>query len=463
VTGVRIHPRSELEDWLTELPPLDGADDEPAAEDASDELIPDGDENASLDDANADDLDVDEGVEITEEEPAAEDDERWEADVGEPELDLEGVESAGPEGDAPLEAPGSEDGDLDIDDDLPASDEDAGEEGTSDPIEHSLDEELPALDADDEGDFEDDLLREVQLAASPKDTPRWADVLWEQTRPSRPLAWPLAEDDTVVAMSAAVAANSYVLAAASDGAVLLASLADSKTKFAARVVHPPVDDGGPLMLALSGAGHPAIWVSTRAGELAKSTDLGETWVRCAALGRPILALASREDGSVSVLARKGDAAELLTSADGTRWFAQRVTLELQTESHDGRVWVAHRGAAIAVGDAGGVSSARDGRHFTRLEGSAGATAGTFAGTTADAPLLLAGALIEGDDDLHLARVPRDGAVEIVAEIKPPVSDDEVSDLPRVWLLAWHDESQSVSVGLAGHLSTWAPRSVKSAR
>jgi len=76
VTGVRIHPRNELEDWLTELPPLDGSDNEPASEDSAEDLAIDEQDDASLDDANADDLDVDEGVEITEEEPAAEDDER---------------------------------------------------------------------------------------------------------------------------------------------------------------------------------------------------------------------------------------------------------------------------------------------------------------------------------------------------------------------------------------------------
>ncbi len=110
-----------------------------------------------------------------------------------------------------------------------------------------------------------------------------------------------------------------------------------------------------------------------------------------------------------------------------------------------------------------MSVARDGRHFVRLTGSEGATAGTFAGSTADAPLFLAGALIEGDDNLHLARVPRDGAVEIVGEIKPPVSDDDGDELLRVLLLSWHEKSQSVSVGLAAQVSTWVPRGVKSAR
>src|SRR5438094_673578 len=83
----------------------------------------------------------------------ADDDETWQADVGEPELDVTDGESSGPDADGPTDAPGEHDGDVEIADDLPSSEDDSGEEGTTDPIEHSLDEELPALDADDEGDF----------------------------------------------------------------------------------------------------------------------------------------------------------------------------------------------------------------------------------------------------------------------------------------------------------------------
>jgi hypothetical protein len=120
------------------------------------------------------------------------------------------------------------------------------------------------------------------------------------------------------------------------------------------------------------------------------------------------------------------------------------------------VWLAHRGSAIAVGDAGGVSVARDGRHFVRIADTAGATAGTFAGSTADAPLLLAGPLAEGDDTLHLARVPRDGAVEIVGEIKTIGSSHDASDPQRVQFLLWSGRRESVWVGLASHLCEWRP-------
>jgi len=48
-----------MEDWLTELPPLDGGDDEPDAEDGlTDDFVPDDTGDPSLDDAAADDLEV---------------------------------------------------------------------------------------------------------------------------------------------------------------------------------------------------------------------------------------------------------------------------------------------------------------------------------------------------------------------------------------------------------------------
>src|SRR5258708_25947760 len=89
-----MNPRNELDDWLTELPPLDGdEDDEPGAQDlVTDDLETDDGKPTSLDDASADDLEVDDDVDITEESSVSEDDDRWEADVGEAELDLCGDE-----------------------------------------------------------------------------------------------------------------------------------------------------------------------------------------------------------------------------------------------------------------------------------------------------------------------------------------------------------------------------------
>jgi hypothetical protein len=441
-----VSPRNELEEWLTELPPLDGGEDESEENEAiADDFVPDDGQDPSLDDAAADDLDVDEGVEIAEVESAESDDEHWQADVGEPELDVTDGEPSAIDGDGAAEP--SADGDFDIDDDLPASDDDAGEEGTTDPIEHSLDEDLPALDADDEGDFEDELMLDVRIPAASRSSVRWADALWEErTALARELTWVL-EEDEVASLCVALASAQEVVAAITERGALL--VLPGETDAPGRIAHVP--DKGSWLFALSGPGQPVLWAATRAGELAKSGDLGATWTRCPALGRPILTIGTRDDGALTVLARKADAVELLTSSDGARWFAQRVSIELNTD--EGRsIWMTHRGPCSAIGDAGGVSVSRDGRHFVRIPGSSGATAGAFAGPSPEAPLLLAG-MFESDEVIQLLRVPHEGDVEIVGEVKPPLVEN---DDPEVLALVWHDATETLRVAFASHLVTWGP-------
>jgi hypothetical protein len=438
-------PRNELEDWLTELPPLDGDEDEPdAGEGVADDVISEGDEDASLDDAAAEDLEVDEGIEITEEESANADDETWQADVGEPDLEVNEGEQTGPDADGP-EAPSDDEGDLEVTDNLPSSDDDAGEEGTTDPVEHSLDEDLPALDADDEGDFEDALMLEVNTSMSPTSL-RWADALWEERiAVLRTFAWPLPHD-AIVAASVAHPPAPEAVAAVAEGAVFVLLPGETKVRASADVLRASAGERA-LLVGFAGS---VLWVATRAGELAKSLDFGATWTRAAGLGRPAIALGAREEGSLSVLARNAETFELVTSSDGTRWFSQRVLGELGFDSAG--AWIAHAGMAAAIGDAGGVSVSRDGRHFTRIAASAGATAGVFAGSAPDAPLILAGAFTE-DGATELVRVTRDGDAEIVGELKSPGDDEEE---PRVLALVWHAPSETLHVIFATHVAVWGP-------
>jgi hypothetical protein len=218
-----------------------------------------------------------------------------------------------------------------------------------------------------------------------------------------------------------------------------------------------LDDGTPTFLAVAGR-HPVIWVAGRAGQLARSADFGHTWGRCAGLGRPVLALGTREDGSVSALARRGDVLEMLTSADGTRWFAQRISVEMPPASRgvNAAVWLSHRGPAIAVGHAGGVFISRDGKRFTKVGGSAGPMAGTFAGTGADSPLVFACASTQNDEAIQLVRVGFDGRAEIIAELVPADDADERVDPQKVLALVWDDAEGTVRVVFAAHLSAWGP-------
>lgn len=461
--------KTEVDDWLTELPPLDGDDDEPdSGNEVADDPLPEFADASTLDDTAAEDLDVDIGVEIPDEEPAIAgakpageaDDERWEADVGEPELDVVESESeVGAEGEPPAVA----DGDFDDHEDLPASDDDDGEEGTTDPIEHSLDQELPAMDADDEGDFEDALLLETSEIARDPESLRWADAAWsESSSLGRSFPWATSENDPVIAM-ASLAALDLIIGIARSGA-LFVSRDGGQTAARARgvfrdLVVPARDDDPPFVALAAGPGAKVVlWVANPAGQMASSHDFGESFRACAGFERPIVALATREDGSLGALARKGATMELLTSSDGATWFTQRVSGDvaaLASPKLPRARWMACRGVAVAVGDNLGALLSRDGRHFARVPGTAGATAGVFAGTDSRAPLVLSGAFGD-DDEVHLVRVAHDAPPEIVAEVAPGTTAGATSDASMVLGLAWLAEPGAVRVLLSGGAVVWGP-------
>ncbi len=457
--------KTEVEDWLTELPPLDGDDDERnTGDEVDDDPLPEV-LDSSLDDAAAEDLDVDIGVEIPDDEPGADGakaraaeaaDERWEADVGEPELDLVDDEPvAGAEGEPPAGG-----GDFDDHEDLPPSDDDDGEEGTSDPIEHSLDEELPAMDADDEGDFEDALLLEGREVAPDVESLRWADAAWsESSSLNTAFSWAANENDPLVAVSMLSALD--VLVALARSGALWVSRDGGKTATRARGAYESHGEPPFASLAASVSGKTALWIGHATGQLTVSRDLGESFQACPGVGWPLVALATREDGSVVALVRKGVALELLTSADGTTWFSERVSGDvaaLASPNVSRARWMACRGAAVAVGDNLGALISRDGKHFVRIPGTAGATAGTFAGADGRAPLMLAGALGD-DDELHLVRVAAGASAEIVGEIAPGTALGETGRGAVALGLAWLEERGAVRVLLFDGSVVWGPRSV----
>ena len=283
--------KSEVDDWLSELPPLDGADDEPTAEDGiHDDLLPDSEDDASLDDSTADDLEVDDGIDVADDEASAgEDDEHWEADVGEPELDLaDDTDDELADGDAS----GMGESDLELDDELPPSADDEGEEGTTDAVEQSIDEELPALDADDEGDFEDALLLETGLMDAPVEGTRWADEPWARVASAdRALVLAVPDDDAVAGMAMCVAPEFLVSVTVAGRLLVDGGTIGSRGGW----LLPPALAGGkagsPLLGLMRGDHSAVLCVVNRTGQLAQSIDLGRTWSAPADLGKSILALA----------------------------------------------------------------------------------------------------------------------------------------------------------------------------
>jgi hypothetical protein len=455
--------KGQADDWISELPPLDGADDEPTAEDGSHEdLLPDTDDDASLDDTTAEDLEVDDGVDIADDEPdAVEEDERWEADVGEPELDLaDDASDEGAEGDAS----GTGESDLDLDDDLPPSADDAGEEGTTDALEQSIDEELPMLDADDEGDFEDTLLLETGLmVAPPPEGPRFAREPWERLASAdRALDLAVPDDDAVASMAMCAAPDLLVVVTVA-GRVLVDG--DTNGSQGGRLLPPAlaISKAGPALIALARTdASPLLWAANRTGQLARSVDLGRTWSSPVDVAKPILAIALGADRSVVLLAAQGGEIELLTSIDGSLW-------DTKVARVDGRplpltaasAWLAVGASCWAIGDANGVWIARGGEDFRRFASSSTPTAGAFAGSGPDAPLLFAEASPDVEESTRLLRATRDAAVEILAEITPP--EDDRADAPSVSAMAWDEVSQSLRMAFSTTLCSIAPLRPPSSR
>jgi hypothetical protein len=439
--------KGEVDDWLSELPPLDGGEDEPAAEDGMhDELLPDGDEDASLDDSAADDLEVDDGVDIADDEPStAEDDERWEADVGEPELDLaDDANGEATDGDAP----GVSESDLDLDDDLPPSADDAGEEGTNDAVDQSIDEELPALDADDEGDFEDALLLETGLMVAPPEGPRWAADRWERVSSGdRTLALAVPDDDAVASMAMCVAPPLLVSVTAAGRLLVEGDAVDAR---AGRFVPSALLAGksGPPLLALRSADPSAVlWAASLGGLVARSTDLGRSWSPPVDVGKPVSALALGADGSLGLLAIRGETAEILTSTDGLNWVARPVAAGGVPFPLTGVCWLAVGTASFAIGDATGVWVARQDGDFVRVTSVSTTTTGLFIGSAPDAPLVFAEPGVDIDENARLVRVAGDGRVEILIEIAPPEADDR-SEPPSVVAMAWEESTDSLRVAFS---------------
>jgi len=448
--------KSEVDDWLSELPPLDGADDEPAAEDGLNEELPDSEEDASLDDATADDLEVDDGVDFADDEPSStDDDERWEADVGEPELDFaDDAKDEGAEGDVP----GVGESDLDLADDLPPSADDAGEEGTTDAIEQALDEELPALDADDEGDFEDALLLETGLMFTPPEGPRWSAERWERVPSAdRTLALAVPDDDAVAAI-AMCAAPDLVVSVTVAGRLLVDG--DAVASRAGRRLPTALAPGkaGPPVLGLARAGaSTVVWAANRTGRLARSDDLGRTWSPPVDVAKSILALAVGEGGSVVVLAEHVGTIEILTSSTGLEWdirpaLVEGRPLELGSAAS---AWLAVGGSSLAIGDASRVWIGQKGTDLRLVATSAVAGAGVFAGQGDDAPFVFVEAGTEADESMRLFRAARDGRVEVLAEIAAP--EDDRTDTPTVFAMAWDELSPSLRVAFATMVCTVAPR------
>lgn len=459
-------PVREDDDLLdVELPPMDADDEDVERDSVDDELELDAlDEDGDpLDDAEASDLDGGvEGSELDElDDDPRDTDADEEIDVGPLDDDLVGAE-AEPANGVELEAEGIR-GDDDEVDELDDGDDDLGEEGTREPVEDEVDEDaLPAIDADDDGEFDDaSLVGEAwddELAEAP--LPGWGDARWETrqgagaelpcravaTRDGRVVA--AGEAILVVDQGASVArrvgpeGGAQALALGEDGAALIATRRGQ-------------------LIALSPTGHATPLSAWRArhGGLALASTPGRAWAlelgADGALwslgGSPILVTMASERGVRAIAASGASLFALTNDAAGPRLERLRSDDEgWQPTRLDGaaraiaagagpRLAAAAQGRALAIAEpTRGLAVSRDGGASFRALGLVGVVAIAFAGEDEAAPALALVASSLGDG-VCLVEIPRDGTALRVAELPPRRS---ASRDPR------EDEPQEHAFGMA---------------
>lgn len=462
-------PPEEPESW-DELPEIDGGLDEPELEGPVDgePTIPllDEADARDRDDTNAYDLDIgvelDPGPEPAEEAPQAE----LVLDIGqllaeEDESSLELDDDSGPIG-------------FDVSagiQELPAPELGADDEGANDRFEDLVDEALPALDADEEGDFDDSLnisWFDPELARD-EALPEWSGVRWrehevpvvvsalsaatlvgstlvvagrelvvlEREKEVRRLG---VEGSTAISVVLGDTSRDSILYATALGRLLrrrLGASAEACDGWRA-VAGVSVTEAAHLELCQPSAALPSVLLArTSTGVLLRSTDFGSSFQRLD-FGGSVVALSSAMEPALVLIANAGRHT-LLRSDDAGASFR---TLELDPAARgpaQGRApLLCARNRVIAVADeARGLAVSYDGgAHFARIPGCANTTAlaiGTFGGV----PTLWLSAFDEMSDRTSIVQV-QDGAAARVAELHSPTSEalQESSEAVRVAALVW---------------------------
>jgi hypothetical protein len=475
-------PALEDEDLIdVELPPMDADEEDTERESGEDDLeldaLDDGDGDP-LDDAEASDLDGGaEGAELDElDDDPRDGDADEQIDVGPLDDDLIGAEAE--PASAELEADGIT-GDDDEVDELDDGDDDSGDEGTHEPVEDEVDEDaLPAIDADDDGDFEDaSLVGEAwddELADAP--LPGWGDTRWEAREgagaelPCRAVA---ARDGRVVAAGEAVLVvdqgacvarrvgpegGAQALTLGEDGAALIA------TRRGQLIGLSPTGQATPLSAWRARFGGLAL-ASTpgRAWALERGAD-GALW---SLGGSPALVTMAREQGVMAIAASGASLFALTNDAAGLHLQRLRSDDEGWQPTHlagaaraiaagsEVHLAAAAQGRALAIAEpTRGLAVSRDGGASFQALGVVGVVAVAFAGDDEAAPALALVASSLGDG-VCLVEVLPDGTALRVAELPARRSNSSTpheDDAPeRAFGMAWDATRELVWIAHPGGL------------
>lgn len=425
--------RSQPEDELEDLPPIDGdVDDAPDSQAELDSLDLEGDD--SLDDTTGEDDPADaSGLEQNEGQGSwlDEDADTPDLDMGETGLtDFDDGRAEADDGSEP-DLTGEEFGLLDATD---RAVQDAGDEGPVDPDEELRDADLPALDADEEGDGEDARFWEGRLVVEEPLGLAWAPEPW--VRVGAPLAVGQATALACAARGALLAGRSeagpcelvrvdlegslepltaygvngsQVVVLAADGPQVAAIVHGGRLFWSdtGGVAFRAAAEGTAVADALVAAG--VLWVQTLGGGLLVSTDAARSFARCA-IGGMVCALARAGPSGVAALilddARR-PVALLRGGSDGT---ISREPVDAPEARAPGLLasrgrWIAYagRGGVVRRGPDGWRSFAWDGRV-------------TSLAFVDDAGTLVAPTYSDADDTTGLVRLDAAGRVSVVARV-----------------------------------------------
>jgi hypothetical protein len=434
------------------LPPLDDGDDEEQEENGALDpddapVLPDEESDDPFDDSTASDLET--GLDIgIEDKSAREGDEPAEEGIDVGPLD-DGLSVRDTYGDADDDRPGTagDDDDFDIHPDT-RGDDDGGAEGMDDGTEGDVNEEdLPGLDADEEGDFEaEDVVREMTFEADSA-RPPWDVLRWTALEGA---GAPVPCSALAVAGGRVAAGGEVVLVvdegahaarrAGFEGGASAVAITDGAVVAARRGQLWVERDGGGSVAPLIGwrGGQGAVELAATPGRLWILSE-GSLWsmppsggpatqarsggtARIAATGAAVIALTRSEGGPAIERLRGDDEGWRVVPLGDDASAARQVA-----ESEGAKMAVGAGGRLIALANKEGVCVSRDGgATFTAVQ-LPEAAALAFAGDSERAPLLVLIAR-EVESSAFVVMVPEEGETTRIAELPTsagdPVSDDD---------------------------------------
>lgn len=468
-TTPKSAPAGLDDDGLTELPPMDGDEADEAVPRAEPDDVPDDTAEEGLDDSTgegdpveSDDLEVDEADRGWLEEPADNPD----LDLGDSGLHDLASEVAAPDD---AEEPGVKGEDFGFGDRDEHEELDAGDEGPVAADEELREEDLPQLDADEEGDVDEASLFDPGFAAEEPGGLAWAGEPWSRVGAPVPL---------VSATAVACAGRGALAAGVGEGreatlvGVDLEGTAQASSpqgldvgRVRALAVHgrqvAALVEGGSVLLSSDAGGRfvdlpwarsdfeaseiawagERLWVRSRHGALRSGTARGVSPEAGVRAGDPRSVVALAGDRGEQVVALVSDDASTLRGVLRARIGASD---PLVLEDVDGRsgpeppAVLAARGPHLAYVGEGGVVRRLGSGAWSRHAWEGRITALAFLD---DAGALVAATYAEGDDTTALVRLDAAGGPpRVVARIGPSHGASSADDLGdgRVTALAYDD-------------------------